>query len=68
MNANIAVQMKIRIHELAENQLLILSESDREFVMGLALLLEMDEGIDIQHAQRVGKIYDEVLSYSFNNG
>jgi hypothetical protein len=68
VNANIAAQMKIRIHELSENQMLIVNEGDREFVMGLALLMDMDEGIDVQHAPRVAKIYSEVMSYSFNNG
>lgn len=55
-------QMLTRIHELNDQQLLILNEDDREFIVGLAMLIEMGEPIQPVHADRVDKIYKEVLA------
>jgi hypothetical protein len=40
-------------------QQLIISDSDREFVLGLALMLEMGEPISASYFPRVEKIYSE---------
>lgn len=53
-------QMKVRILDLGDRQALILNDNDREFILGLVMLIEMDEPIDAQYIQRVNSIYAEV--------
>jgi hypothetical protein len=45
------------IRELADNQILLISDEDREFVLGIALQLEMQEPIPTSYLPRVEKIY-----------
>ena len=55
-------RMKIQILELVDRQAMILSEADREYILGLHMLLEMEENIDAQHAPRVAEIYNKVVA------
>jgi hypothetical protein len=45
------------IQEMAQNQIVIISDSDREFVLGLALLIETGEAVPASYAERVQNIY-----------
>jgi len=59
---NIVARMQIQILELVDRQAVILSESDQEFIMGLAMLMEMEERLDVQYAPRVAAIYQQVVT------
>jgi hypothetical protein len=57
--------MQIRIKELAHHESLILDEGDREFILGLNMLMEMQEPIDPRYAERVAQIYQKVEQNAF---
>lgn len=59
-------RMVSQIQELSNNSMLIFDEDDREFIVGLALMIEMDEPVDpFKHAERVSKIYGALSTSSF---
>jgi hypothetical protein len=45
------------VREMADNQIILISDADRELILGLALQLEMRERIPASYAPRVEKIY-----------
>ena len=45
------------VQEMVENQIVIISDSDREFVLGIALLFETGEPVPASYMERVQKIY-----------
>jgi hypothetical protein len=45
------------VQEMIENQIVIISDSDREFVLGIALLFETGEPVPASYGERVQKIY-----------
>lgn len=47
------------LQEMEQGQQLIISDSDREFVLGLALMCEMGEPVSASYFPRVEKIYRE---------
>ena len=54
--------LRNRVMELAEAANIITNEDDREFVLGLQMLMDMDEQIDIAAAPRVETIYRKTLA------
>lgn len=54
--------LRNRVAELAESHKVITSEADREFILGLQMLIDMDEKLDIAAAPRVEGIYQRTLS------
>lgn len=50
-------QMCAAVREMAENSVLLLSEGDQEFILGLSIMLESDERIPAVHADRIQKIH-----------
>ena len=52
-------QMCRAVAEMSDNQLVIVSDSDREFILGLQMLIEMEERIPASYIPRVEKIYSE---------
>jgi hypothetical protein len=53
--------MRDQIVELSTQQALIVNEDDLEFICGLQMLMEMEEPLDVQHVDRVEKIYAQAL-------
>jgi len=53
-------RMREQVVELSTHQALIMNEDDLEFICGLQMLMEMEEPLDIQYADRVEKIYAQV--------
>jgi hypothetical protein len=45
------------VRELSDNSILIISEDDREFVLGILLQLEMEEKVPASYGERVARIY-----------
>jgi hypothetical protein len=52
-------QMLEAVREMSANQLVIISDNDREFILGIDMLLEMEERIPASYIPRVEKIYAE---------
>jgi hypothetical protein len=57
--------MKARIKELAAHSALIIDEGDREYVLGLQMLMEMQEPIDPTCADKVARIYAQTMQNAF---
>jgi len=53
----IIARMREQVKELAGNQSLILNEDDLEFILGLEMLMDMEEPVDSAFADRVNQIY-----------
>ncbi|MFQ5339915.1 MAG: hypothetical protein ACE5F6_00055 [Anaerolineae bacterium] len=62
---DVMASMRIRILELSYNDSLIFDENDREYIMGLKMLMEMEEPLDISCAGRVNTIYQAVRQNAF---
>lgn len=62
---DIMTSMRIRIVELANNDSMILDENDREYILGLKMLMDMEEPLDISCAARVDKIYRAAVQNAF---
>ena len=58
---SVVSRMRDQVRELATAEMMILNEDDREFVLGLQMLMDMEEPIDVHYADRVEKIYNTVL-------
>lgn len=58
-------QMCAAIREMAENSILILSEDDREFILGLSIMLESDETVPAAYLGRVSKIHHSYLQAQY---
>ena len=50
-------EMCAAVREMADNQIMLISDADRELILGLALQLEMNERIPASYAPKVAKIY-----------
>lgn len=50
-------QMCQAVTEMAENSMLILSDEDREFILGIHMMLEMQEKVPASYGERVARIY-----------
>jgi hypothetical protein len=57
--------MRTRILDLANKTALILDEGDREFILGLQMLVEMEETPDASCVARVEEIYKRAAQNSF---
>lgn len=64
-NSAVIGEMQARVMELSENSALILSDDDREFILGLKILIEMEERLDEHFAPRVAKIYQQTSQNAF---
>lgn len=52
-------EMQAKVREMAENSMLIISDVDREFVLGIELLLGMNENVPASYGERVARIYQD---------
>jgi hypothetical protein len=59
--SSVILEMCRKVQELSEKESLIVSEDDREFILGLQMLVDMEEPIDIQYVDRVTEIYNTTL-------
>ena len=54
-------QMCAQLQELAENAVMVISDSDRELIQGLHTLLEIGEEVSASYEAEVKRIYGEYL-------
>ena len=52
-------RMCVLIREMAENSMIIFSDEDREFILGLQTMLEIGESIPASYGERVARIHAE---------
>lgn len=57
--------MPTRVRELTKHSSLILDEADREYILGLNMLMEMQEPIDPTCAEKVARIYVQTMQNAF---
>lgn len=58
-------RMRVRVVELAQQDSLILDEDDREFILGLKMLMEMGEPLEMRYVPRVDSIYEKTMQNAF---
>lgn len=56
-------QMCAWIREMSENSMIIVSDDDREFILGLSAMLEIGEAIPASYGERIARIH---LDYEQN--
>lgn len=57
VNLQTSVNWLEAVREMNDNTVMILDDDDKEFVMGIALMLEMNEPVSTSYAPRVEAIY-----------
>jgi hypothetical protein len=57
--------MHDRIRELSDKQGLIIDEADLEFILGLMVLLAMEEPVGANNIPRVNRIYMQALRNTY---